>query len=172
MSDAHHEHDGGHELENLDTGNLMKLVAALIVVVLISMGAVTQWFYKQRAELVNQRNTAENRFKLQRYHDAMDAQLGCDSNYVAWRRCPGDSDVGKSAARIVADPKLLNAGPRPAGFTEPETMYPAGMAKPAGMPTQPARGNGGAGASEKTAPVPGAKEPPVMAKDDKPAGNE
>ncbi len=171
MSDAHHEHDGGHELENLDTGNLMKLVTALIVVVLISMGAVTQWFYKQRAELIAERNNAEGRFTMSHYHQKMDEQLGCDRTYVAWRRCPGDSDVSKSAARIVADPKLLNAGPRPAKFTEPETMYPAGMARPA-TPPQPAQPAGGQGASEKTAPVPGAKEPPVMGEDDKPAGSE
>lgn len=131
MSEEHHEHDGGHELEALDAGQLFRIIGGLAIVVLISIIAVVQWFHKQQEEL---RITRSDYTFLQE-HRAREAEMleGIDA----------------VAAKVGGDPKLLAAPPAPEGWVHPDDVKTGGAPAMGGTP---ADGGDAAGDGEGAAP--------------------
>jgi hypothetical protein len=109
MSD-NHEHNGGHELENIDATSLLAQMIILFVVVLISVIAVAQWFYKQRDELVLER--AKDGYAFAKEQRAIEDELlkGIDA----------------TTAAILKTPKKLRAAKPPAGWIHPDDLASGG----------------------------------------------
>ncbi len=90
MSDGHHEHNGGHELEDLDAGLLAKIIIVTLALVFISSLAVTMWFYKQRDEIQAQRAN-EGWSLLDEYKEEMGKSL---------------KDIEKSRKEVLNNPAV------------------------------------------------------------------
>jgi len=122
MSDEHHEHDGGHELEALDAGQLFRLIGGMTIVVLISIIAVIQWFHKQQAEL---RVTNSDYSFLRDHHEREDKML---------------EGIDGVAKKVAGDASTLAAPPPPTGWVHPDDVK--GGAAPTGGEATPAGGAG------------------------------
>lgn len=111
MSD-NHEHNGGHELENIDSTSLLAQMIALFVVVFIAVIAVAQWFYKQRDELALER--AKDGYTFAKEQRAIEDEM-----------LEGIEDTTKA---ILKTPKKLKAAAPPAGWIHPDDLAGGGAA--------------------------------------------
>jgi type IV secretory pathway VirB10-like protein len=111
MSD-NHEHNGGHELENIDSTSLLAQMIALFVVVFIAVIAVAQWFYKQRDELALER--AKDGYAFAKEQRAVEDEM-----------LQGIDDTTKA---ILKSPKKLKAAAPPEGWIHPDDLAGGGAA--------------------------------------------
>lgn len=110
--EAHHEHDGGHELEAIHVGSLFKLILASAILVYASIVGVSQLFYKQRAGII----VSNTDYQFLGDHRAQEAKLldGIDTTKTA----------------VASDAKKLVAFPAPEGWVHPDDIA-AGTTTPA-----------------------------------------
>ena len=104
MSDAHEEHNGGHELEGLNAIALMKVIFGLSAIVMVACIIVVQFFYSQAREMEFEGSTP---YYLQKYWGEMDADKA------------GLAATVKDAAN---NPATMKAGPPPAGWKHPDDV--------------------------------------------------
>lgn len=133
MSDEHHEHDGGHELEALDAGQLFRIIGGLSVVVLISIIAVVQWFHKQQEELRVTRSD----------YSFLEEQRAREGEML--------EGIDAVATQVAADPKLLAAPAPPEGWVHPDDIKTGGK-DAAAMGGTPADAHDGAGEHDAATP--------------------
>jgi hypothetical protein len=122
MSDEHH-YAGGHELEGLNAGGLLRIVVGLGLVTLLSATAVVQWFYRQREQLILER-ADEGSFMLHDHRKEMAQRLeGIDRTVTAVLEAPGS---------------MGTAVPPPAGWVHPDDIATGGRpAAPGPAPVEP-----------------------------------
>ena len=103
-----HEHDGGHELEALNTKILFQLTFGLSALVLVACILVAQWFYKQNAAIQIERASQ-------------------DGSYILRSELEKKAEMELRAIRpiiqeMVRRPELLKAQPAPEGWVHPDDV--------------------------------------------------
>lgn len=110
--EEHHEHDGGHELEDINTKVLFQLVFGLSGLVIVACIMVAGWFYKQNAAIQKERAAQLDNFTVReelKLRDEKDLE-----------------DIGKAVDAMLKNANTLHGGAAPAGWVHPDDV-----AKPA-----------------------------------------
>jgi hypothetical protein len=142
----HHDHgghEGGHELEAINTKLLFRLMISLSIVTLLASMAVVQWYYSQRTELQH-RLAVEGSPFLTEYKEKMAKDL---------------EGIESVRRQILADGKVLLAPPPPPGWVHPDDLLSGGapaVAEPAPAPAP--------------APTPAPAPDPAIVVEGEPAG--
>lgn len=126
---GHHDpHEGGHELEALNTKLLFRLMISLSLVTLLASMAVVQWYYSQRREL-QETYAIEGSVMLAQYKEQMAKDI---------------EGIDVVRRQILADGKALLAPPPPANWVHPDDQL-GGAGAPAVDPSIPSTPDAGPG---------------------------
>lgn len=131
--DAHHEHDGGHELEAINVWSLFKLIGASIVIVYASIVGVTQLFYQQRAGIILENTDYQFREEHRANEDKM------------------LDGIQATATTVAGDAKKLVAFPAPEGWVHPDDIATGGAPASAAPASADAKAAPGAPAAKAPA---------------------
>lgn len=109
MSGQDNHHDkGGHELDVIHTGTISKVVFGLSGLVFLGCIGVAEWFYRQNAEIQQERAEQEVNYVLRQEVKALAAKE--------------TKDLDKVINSIVSAPEQLKAGPAPEGWVHPDDV--------------------------------------------------
>lgn len=114
-NEAHHEHDGGHELENINTKILFQLVFGLSGLVLVACIIVATWFYKQNAAIQEERASQAENYTVKKQ------LLKRDREDMA--------GIDKAVQAMLDNPASLKGAPAPAGWIHPDDVAKAAEPK-------------------------------------------
>ncbi|MEZ4451166.1 MAG: hypothetical protein R3B09_16930 [Nannocystaceae bacterium] len=148
MSDSHNNHGHGdnvtgHELDSPPTSQLFNIVWGLGALTLLSIVTCVQLFNGQRDALQSERLEASS-YRLAEYradqaklaNENGETDLVDDGKTYAMEHVP----LLRAKEKVLADPGLLKAGPRPPGWVHPDDLAAgvqgAGSAAPTPAPAE------------------------------------